>query len=455
MHIIGTIALIIVIVFIAITLLSSYRKSGPNEVLIITGGFLHGPFVQENPETHSKVKVVKGGGTFVWPIIQQAEIQNMDTFSIDVDVRNIMTIDAVPVNASANAVLRVGSDPKMIATASEKILGLSPEDREAQMQNIVRGSLREALSTMTPKAANDRKQFADNVLGATTETFNKMGLEITALQITELSDDNGYYESLYAKEVAEKQADATAARADAEARGRKAAAQREQEAQQVELETQRQIAANKRDTEVAEQQYQKDVNIQKAETEQAYELESNKRKAEVNIALKETNDAKFQAEIVTKQKADSDAKRIQIDVDKYQTVQQATAKAEQVKLEADANAHRIDAEGTANADAQTKMAEALAKNQQAVLAKAIIDHLPEIANAFAMAVGNIDNLTVFDGAEGVGRQANAGFVQSLEFIKQSTGIDIANVVEQRAAGTQTINAKLNPVPVDDKTDSKN
>lgn len=47
---------------------SSYRKVGPNEVLVITGGFLKGPFVQENPETHSKVKIVKGGGSFVWPM---------------------------------------------------------------------------------------------------------------------------------------------------------------------------------------------------------------------------------------------------------------------------------------------------------------------------------------------------------------------------------------------------
>lgn len=63
------IILMVVILLLLIVLLSSYKKVGPNEVLIVTGGMLHGPYVQENKDTHTRVKVVKGGGTWVWPII--------------------------------------------------------------------------------------------------------------------------------------------------------------------------------------------------------------------------------------------------------------------------------------------------------------------------------------------------------------------------------------------------
>ena len=44
----------LVIVILA-GLLSSYKKVGPNEVLIVTGGMLHGPYVQENKDTHTRM----------------------------------------------------------------------------------------------------------------------------------------------------------------------------------------------------------------------------------------------------------------------------------------------------------------------------------------------------------------------------------------------------------------
>ena len=112
---------IFVIVIILAVLIASYKKASPNEVLIITGGCLgkKGPYLIEDPETHTRVKVVKGGGAFVIPFIQQAEFQTLDTFNVDVSVEDIMTIDAVPVDASANALLRVGSTPELIAKAGK------------------------------------------------------------------------------------------------------------------------------------------------------------------------------------------------------------------------------------------------------------------------------------------------------------------------------------------------
>lgn len=115
---------ILVLVILCITFLAQcYKKVGPNEVLIITGGMLTGPYVQENKETSTRVKVIKGGGAFVIPIFQKAEVQSLDTFPISISVEDVMTRDQVPVDAKASAVLRVGSDPKMIAVASEKCWG--------------------------------------------------------------------------------------------------------------------------------------------------------------------------------------------------------------------------------------------------------------------------------------------------------------------------------------------
>lgn len=89
-----TIAIVVIAILIILGLISHYYvKVGPNEVLIVTGGCLNGPYVEENASTHTRVKVIKGGGCFVIPVIQQAQVQSLDTFNIDVDVKDVMTVD--------------------------------------------------------------------------------------------------------------------------------------------------------------------------------------------------------------------------------------------------------------------------------------------------------------------------------------------------------------------------
>lgn len=92
------------------------------------------------------------------------------------------------------------------------------------------------------------------------------------------------------------------------------------------------------------------------------------------------------------------------------------------------------------------IAKALEQNGQVALAMAIIDKLPEISASYAQAVASIDQLTVFDGAAGVSGQTNEGLAQSLAFIKDATGIDVAELVNKRADGTTTLNR---PVPVEE------
>lgn len=102
------ISIIALIVIFSILFKVCYKTSATNQVRFVTGGALRGPFVVQNKTTHTKVKVVKAGGTWVWPIIQRSELYDLNTFNIDVNVSNIMTKTIVPINVSANAVLRPG-----------------------------------------------------------------------------------------------------------------------------------------------------------------------------------------------------------------------------------------------------------------------------------------------------------------------------------------------------------
>ncbi|GKS81100.1 flotillin [Ligilactobacillus pabuli] len=443
-----TIISIIVLIILFIVIGSMlYRKVGPNEVLIVTGGLLKGKNIQENADLGTHMKVVKGGGAFVIPVIQQANVYSLDTFNINADVEEIMTVDSVPVDASVNAVLRIGSTPELIAIAAEKIMGLSDDELSAQMIEVVKGGLREVLSSLTPKEANDRSAFQTQVVRSIEATFANMGLEITSLQITRISDKHGYYESLSAGEIAEKQANAKKLQASADAEARKEIAQRDkearlveaqntQEAQQAKARADKEIAQTQRDTNVAKAEYNADVNQKNAVAEQAGEIEKAKQQQQVSENQIIVAQNKFKATTIASQEADAQSQRIAADAQAYTTRQTA-----------EANAAKIQAEGKASADAQRMMSQALAENDKA-LQQQLIDKLPEIMSAYASAIANIDNLTVFDGAQGVGDQMNTGFVQSSQFIKQATGIDIAEIVGKRADGRVSLNE---PVPTKETT----
>ena len=67
--IIGIVAFILLaIIGVFVT---KYRTVGPDEALIVTGSYL-GKNVHTD-ESGNRIKIIRGGGTFVFPVFQQAE----------------------------------------------------------------------------------------------------------------------------------------------------------------------------------------------------------------------------------------------------------------------------------------------------------------------------------------------------------------------------------------------
>src|SRR5438477_252925 len=83
----------------------------------------------------------------------------------------------------------------------------------------------------------------------------------------------------------------------------------------------------------------------------------------------------------------------------------AQAEAERAALEARGagEGEAVKAKGLAEAEAIRARAEALAHNQEAVIAQQIAEQLPQVVGEAAKAFGSIGQLTVLNGAEGVGQ----------------------------------------------------
>ena len=123
-------------------------------------------------------------------------------------------------------------------------------------------------------------------------------------------------------------------------------------------------------------------------------------------------------------KAEADARRIELaataTAKETREVGEAEAAAAQAKGEAEGAAIR--AKGLAEAEAIAKRAEALEKESEAVIGQQIAEQLPEIVRAASESFRHVDNLTVLNGAQGLGEILNQVIGQAgpaLDLAKQT------------------------------------
>src|SRR5438105_9314401 len=90
-------ALFFVILILAFVYASRYKKVGPNQVLVISGR----PHVMVDPVTNQKVtrhfRLVKGGASFIWPVLERVDEMSLEIMTIDVNTPKVYTLQGVPV----------------------------------------------------------------------------------------------------------------------------------------------------------------------------------------------------------------------------------------------------------------------------------------------------------------------------------------------------------------------
>src|SRR5437868_1708567 len=119
------VAILIVVGLLAIlgTLISMFRKVGPNQALIVYG--------------FGGTNVVVGHGTIVWPMVQNARELSLELMSFDVaPTQNLYTKQGVAVNVEAVAQIKVKSDRESILTAAEQFLSKEPNQREGLIRLV-------------------------------------------------------------------------------------------------------------------------------------------------------------------------------------------------------------------------------------------------------------------------------------------------------------------------------
>ncbi|MEH7125165.1 flotillin family protein [Bacillus sp. JJ1532] len=457
--------------------ITKYRTAGPDEALIVTGSYLGSKNVHVD-ESGNKIKIIRGGGTFVLPVFQQAEPLSLLSSKLEVSTPEVYTEQGVPVMADGTAIIKIGGSIGEIATAAEQFLGKSKEDRENEAKEVLEGHLRSILGSMTVEEIyKNRDKFSQEVQRVASQDLAKMGLIIVSFTIKDVRDKNGYLDSLGKPRIAQVKRDADIATAEAEMETRIKRAEADKDAQRAELERATEIAEAEKENQMKIADYRREQDIAKARADQAYDLETARAKQEVTeqemqikiierqkqIELEEKEilrrERQYDSEV--KKKADADRyaveqaaeanKKKQIaeaDANKYLIEAQARAEAERVRVDGlakaesqraqgEAEAEIIRLKGLAEAEAKRKIAEAFEQYGQAAIMDMVLEMLPEYAKQVATPLSNIDKITVVDtGSDGKNGGANkiTGYATNLmstmqESLKASSGIDVKELIE--------------------------
>ena len=467
------VALIIALIVLFIT---KYRTVGPEEALIVSGSYLGGRNVNTD-ESGNRVKIIRGGGTFVLPVFQQATPLSLLSSKLEVTTPEVYTEQGVPVMADGTAIIKIGSSISEIATAAEQFLGKSKEEREGEAREVLEGHLRSILGSMTVEEIyKNRDKFSQEVQRVASQDLAKMGLVIVSFTIKDVRDKNGYLESLGKPRIAQVRRDADIATADAEKETRIKRAEASKDAKKAELERATEIAEAEKENQLKMADYRREQDIAKAKADQAYDLENARAQQEVTeqqmqikiierqkqIELEEREilrrEKQYDAEV--KKRADADRYSIEqaaqadrakqyaeADATKYRIEASAKADAERIRLDglAKADAERAQGEteadiirlkGLAEAEAQEKIAQAFEQFGQAAILDMVIRMMPEYAKEIAAPLGNIDKITVVDTGSGEGGGANrvTGYATDLmaslqETLKASSGLDVKELIE--------------------------
>ncbi len=183
------IALVAAFLFIAyLVVRSRYKKAGPDEALIVYGRRkLTGRKVRDERGEVESFRIVRGGGTFVWPAWEAAETLSLKMTTLDIDLKRVYTVQGVPINVKAVAQVKIKGDIDHIRRAAEGFLGVPPQQIQGTIKETVAGHLRGIIGTLTVEELyRDQRRFQERVREEANLDLEGMGFEFKSFVFQEI-----------------------------------------------------------------------------------------------------------------------------------------------------------------------------------------------------------------------------------------------------------------------------
>lgn len=364
--------LALVVVLTAIWILSRYRRCPSDQILVVFGKAGSKKITDENgvvSEQPLPSKIIHGGGTFVWPVIQDYRMMSLAPHKIQPKVTGLSSQN-IKVTIPVTLTTGIGTTDTLMQNAAARFLSSNAQEMDNQIEDILIGETRAIMAEMRIEDINaDRNKFLENAKQKIELELNKVGFTIININIADIDDNANYIVNLGKKAETEAKAQAEADIAEQEKQGKiKIAITQKEEAIQVEAaEKERQsiVAKTIQEREVAVAQAKKEQSIQLAQAEKERAEGVANAEAEQTIAVatasQKADSAKAEQESiatinVAKARAEAAAKEAEAEQLKQTRIVEATQKKEASIAEYQSERRQKAAEAEKNAGVAEQMA---------------------------------------------------------------------------------------------------
>ena len=423
-----TFVTILLLVAVVIFFAQRYKRCPPAKIMVIYG----------RTAGSEASKVIHGGATLVWPLIQDYSYISLTPMTINIDMRNALSQQNIRINVPSTFTIGVSTDPRIMSSAAERLLELDLDQVEEMAKEIIFGQLRLTVATLTIEQINqDRDAFLDLIRTNVDAELNKVGLYLINVNIVDITDESNYIESIGKKAASEAVERARVDVANAERDGAVGSAEADR-AREI------QVAENKAQAEKGKKAAEADQRVYVNEQEAIAVEGENSSQAQIAIV----NADLAEAEALAKQRAEIAKAQAEAEIQKSKYIEEEerlrasdivreNIQKQQIEIAAEAEAERQRRIAAGQADAILLKYEAEAAGVQKVLeakaagyaglvtssggdAKAaatllMVEKIEGMVAAQIEAVKNlkIDSITVWDGGGSADGSATSDFISSL------------------------------------------
>ncbi len=409
--------MVLTVLFLMVVMAKMFRRAGPNEAIVVYG--------------FRGTRIVKGGGTIIFPMVESCRELSLELMSFDVAPRQDMyTKQGVAVTVEAVAQIKVRSDPESITTASEQFLTKQPQEREGLIRLVMEGHLRGIIGQLTvEQIVKEPEMVSERMRSTCAEDLSKMGLEVVSFTIKDVKDKNEYILNMGRPDVAriKRDAEVAAAEADRDIAIKRAEAQRVAATGKAQADQERVLAEtlslakqaeSQRDLEIKKANYTEEVKRQQARADKAYEIETNVMQQKVvaeqvtvqqvekehQVKVQEAEISRREKELIAQVLKEAEIERQKIETlaaaERQKRMVEAEGQAAAIRAQGQAEAEIIFKKGEADAKAMNVKADAYKEWNQAAVVDRLISSLPEVMKAIASPLQNVDRITVVSTGNG-------------------------------------------------------
>ncbi|MFC1735661.1 flotillin family protein [Candidatus Hydrogenedentota bacterium] len=458
----------LVIVFTTFIFFASrYKRCPSDRILVVYGKVGKG----------KSAKCLHGGGTLVIPLVQDCQYLRLTPMTINIPLKGALSLQNIRINVPSTFTVGISTQPAIMNNAAERLLGLKSTQTEEMAKEIIFGQLRLTVASLTIEQINqDRESFLESIRKNVEPELNKIGLYLINVNITDITDESEYIESIGLKAASEA---VNKAKVDV--------------ADQVKVGAIGEAEANReKDIRVAESLAAADKGKKKAEADRRIYVHGQEAEAVTGENLAKADIAAAEAELATKeaealQRGEVAKRRAEVEIQKAQymaeqerlraaEIAQQEINKEKVEIAAEAEAEKVRREAKGEADAILLKYEAEAEGIKKVLdSKAsgydslvkgcngdarsastllMIEKIEEIVAMQVEAIKNvkIDKVTVWDSGSGSdGKTATAGFMSGLfksipplQDVASMAGVELPGYLGTMVDGKATEKAQACP-----------